>query len=151
MQKTNLESCYFLVKAMSPVLRAATIPARVVNVASVAGVTSSGTGIVYGMTKAAMVQMARGLACEWGKHGIRVNAVAPWMTRTPLLEEAIKANRNQLDKVHAWTPLQRIAQPAEIASAVIFLILPASSFITGQCLNVDGGLTANGFAGVCTE
>ena len=104
MMRTNVDSCYFLAKALGPLLKAAGATAggpaaRIVNVASVAGVTSSGTGIVYGMSKAAMVQMSRGLACEWAKHNVRVNTVAPWMTMTPLLEEALKANPNQLEKV----------------------------------------------------
>ena len=70
---------------------------------------------------------------------------------TPLLEEAIQSNPSQLDKVQAWTPMHRLAQPEEIAAPVCFLLLPASSYITGQVLGVDGGLTAQGFAGPCVS
>ena len=59
-----------------------------VNVSSLAGVRSSGTGVIYAMTKAAMVHMSKALACEWAAYGIRVNCVAPWMARTPMLEAA---------------------------------------------------------------
>ena len=80
---------------------------------------------------------------------IRVNAVTPWMTMTPMLEEAVKANPSQLSKVYDWTPMHRLAQPEEIANPVVFLCLPASSYITGQVVGVDGGLTAQGFDGPC--
>jgi Tropinone reductase 1 len=80
---------------------------------------------------------------------IRVNAVTPWMTMTPMLQEAVKSNPSQLDKVHDWTPMHRLASPEEIANPVVFLCLPASSYVTGQVLGVDGGLTAQGFDGPC--
>jgi len=73
------------------------------------------------------------------------------MTKTPLLEEAIRKNPSQLDKVHAWTPLGRVAEPMEIASAISFLALPAAAFITGQNISVDGGLSVNHFAGPCVD
>mmetsp|Transcript_22395 Transcript_22395/g.52793 ORF Transcript_22395/g.52793 Transcript_22395/m.52793 type:complete len:352 (+) Transcript_22395:229-1284(+) len=80
---------------------------------------------------------------------IRVNTVTPWMTMTPMLEEAVKSNPSQLSKVYDWTPMHRLARPEEIANPVVFLCLPASSYITGQVVGVDGGLTAQGFDGPC--
>mmetsp|Transcript_22394 Transcript_22394/g.52789 ORF Transcript_22394/g.52789 Transcript_22394/m.52789 type:complete len:359 (+) Transcript_22394:229-1305(+) len=80
---------------------------------------------------------------------IRVNAVTPWMTMTPMLEEAVKSNPSQLSKVYDRTPMHRLARPEEIANPVVFLCLPASSYITGQVVGVDGGLTAQGFDGPC--
>lgn len=75
--------------------------------APVAGVTSTGSGAVYAMTKAAMVQLTKTLACEWGPaDGIRVNCVAPWMTSTPLLEAAIKDDPSKMDKVSSTTESQ---------------------------------------------
>eukprot|EP00667_Euglena_gracilis_P017060 EG_transcript_17928 len=147
--RSNMDSCFWLSKLFHPLLRR-TPGACVINVASAAGVTSTGSGAVYAMTKAAMVQLTKTLACEWGPaDGIRVNCVAPWMTSTPLLEAAIKDDPSKMDKVAEWTPLGRPAQPAEQASAIAFLAMPASSYITGQVICVDGGLTANGFAGDC--
>jgi Tropinone reductase 1 len=105
------------------------------------------------MSKAALNQFTKILACEWAARKIRVNAVTPWMTMTPMLEEAVKKNPSQpdsqLDKVKAWTPMHRLASPEEIAGPIVFLSLPASSYITGQVLGVDGGLTAQGFDGPC--
>ena len=150
--RTNMDSAYFLCQQLLPLLQGASSSSSsssVVNVSSAAGVQSSGTGVAYGMSKAALNQMTRGLACEWARHHIRVNAVTPWMTMTPLLEEAVKQNPSQLDKVKQCTPMHRLAEASEIAAAVVFLLLPASSYITGQILGVDGGLTAQGFDGPC--
>ena len=149
MVRTNMDSAFFLCQQLFPLLQAASLSCSVVNVSSAAGVQSSGTGIAYGMTKSALNQMTRGLACEWAQHNIRVNAVTPWMTMTPLLQDAVKQNPSQLDKVQQWTPMHRLADPSEIAAPVVFLLMPASSYITGQILGVDGGLTAQGFEGPC--
>ena len=123
--------------------------ASVVNVASAAGIRSSGTGVVYAMTKAAMVHMSEAMACEWASYGIRVNAVCPWMAMTPLLEAAVAKNPTQLDEVKQATPLGRLGDPADTAGAVAFLCMPASAYVTGQVLAVDGGLAAQGFRGPC--
>jgi tropinone reductase I len=150
MMKTNVDSAYFLSRMFSDLFDSTLIGgATIVNVSSAAGVQSSGTGAVYGMTKAAINQFTRILACEWAARNIRVNAVTPWMTMTPMLEEAIKANPTQLDKVKQWTPMHRLASPDEIAGPICFLCLPASAYVTGQILGVDGGLTAQGFDGPC--
>jgi len=147
MMRTNVDAAYFLSKSCLDLFDSK--GATIVNVSSAAGVQSSGTGIVYGMTKAAMNHFTRTLACEWASRNIRVNAVAPWMTVTPLLEEAVKGDTGALDKVKRSTPMHRLGQPEEVANAVIYLCLPASSYVTGQVLGVDGGLTAQGFDGPC--
>ena len=121
--------------------------ASVVNVASAAGIRSSGTGVIYAMTKAAMVHMSEALACEWAGYGIRVNAVCPWMAMTPLLEAAVAKDPTQLDAVKLATPLGRLGDPADTAGAVCFLCMPAAAYITGQVLAVEGGLAAPGFRG----
>ena len=150
MLRTNLDSCFFLCKELFPLLKSSD-SAAVVNVAAVAGIASSGTGSIYAATKGAMVQLTRALACEWGGHGIRVNCVAPWMTFTPLLKEAVKKDPSQIEEAVAWTPLKRLAVPEELASTVAFLCLPASSYITGQIVAVDGGISAQGFQGPCAK
>jgi Tropinone reductase 1 len=147
MMKTNIDSAYFLCKMMSDVFDSA--GATIVNVSSAAGVQSSGTGAAYGLSKAALNHYSKILACEWAYRNIRVNAVTPWMTMTPMLEDAVKKDPTQLDKVKEWTPMNRLAKPEEIAAPIVFLCLPASSYITGQVLGVDGGLTAQGFSGPC--
>ena len=130
-------------------LRKSTNGASVVNVTSLAGIRSSGTGVVYAMTKAAMTHMSEALACEWAGYGIRVNAVAPWMARTPLLEAAVAKDPTALDAAKAATPLGRLGEPRDTAGAVAFLCMPSAAYITGQVLAVDGGLAAQGFRGPC--
>mmetsp|Transcript_25119 Transcript_25119/g.51309 ORF Transcript_25119/g.51309 Transcript_25119/m.51309 type:complete len:302 (-) Transcript_25119:147-1052(-) len=150
MMTTNIDSAYFLCKELKECLEIAASrrgTASVVNVASAAGVGSTGTGAVYGMSKAAMIQMSKILSCEWAKLNIRVNCVCPWMTMTPMLEEAVKDDPSQLDKVKEWTPMHRLPTVEEVAGPVTYLLMPSSRYVTGQVLSVDGGLSAQAFDG----
>jgi Tropinone reductase 1 len=142
-QEVNLVSCFEMCRLFYPLL-SGSAPSCVVNNASVAGLTHLRTGAPYGMSKAAMIQMTRNLAVEWAAEGIRVNAVAPWYIRTPLADQVLSDadyRREVLDR----TPMGRVGEVEECARAIVFLCLPAASYITGQCLAVDGGFTAFGF------
>jgi Tropinone reductase 1 len=88
--------------------------------------------------------MTKNLAVEWAPWNIRVNAVAPWYIRTPLAEQVLK-NKDYSDEVILHTPMKRIGEPAEVAALVAFLCMPAASYITGQCIAVDGGFSVNLF------
>jgi Tropinone reductase 1 len=90
------------------------------------------------------LQLTRNLAVEWASDHIRVNAVAPWYTMTPLVEKLFE-NKDYLNEILEKTPIGRIASPAEVARVVCFLCMPASSYVTGQCITVDGGFTINSF------
>jgi Tropinone reductase 1 len=142
-QETNLVSCFEMCRLLYPLLLRGA-PSCVVNNASVAGLTHLRTGAAYGMSKAAMIQLTRNLAVEWAKEGIRVNAVAPWYIRTPLAEQVL-VDPNYRKEVLQRTPMGRVGETAECARAIAFLCMPASSYITGQCLPVDGGFTVYGF------
>jgi len=138
----NLTSPVLLSRDLHPQLRAAA-GASVIHVGSVAGQIALPTGVAYGVAKAGLAQAARTLALEWARDGIRVNTVAPWYTRTPLVEPVL-SRPEALAAILARTPLGRIAEPHEVATAVAFLAMPAASYITGQCIAVDGGMTIQG-------
>ena len=116
----------------------------IVNVGSVSGLTHVRTGAAYGMSKAALHQLTRNLAVEWAEDGVRVNAVAPWYIRTRRTSHKL-ADPDYLDDVLQRTPMGRIGEPEEVASAVAFLCLPAASYVTGECIAVDGGFLRYGF------
>ncbi len=118
--------------------------ASIVNVASIAGMLDAETGIPYGMTKAAEIQLTKGLANEWAKYGIRVNTVSPWFTRTPLTAILFQ-NAELIERVLSRTPLNRVAEPQEMAALVAFLAMDKSSYITGQNIALDGGMTVKAF------
>jgi NAD(P)-dependent dehydrogenase (short-subunit alcohol dehydrogenase family) len=119
------------------------LAASVVNVASVAGSVDVGSGSPYGMTKAALIQLTRNLAAEWAEQGIRVNAVSPWYTDTPLVAAVLK-RPDRLQRIIDRTLLNRVAQAEEVAAAVAFLAMDKSSYITGQNIAIDGGMGAKG-------
>ena len=140
---TNLRSAYELSQAAYPLLKASG-NGKIVMVSSVSGLTHTSSGALYGMTKAAMIQLTRNLAVEWAPDGIRVNAVAPWYITTPLASPVLN-NPEKRDGILKRTPMNRIGDADEVASVVSFLSMPASGYVTGQTIAVDGGLMAWGF------
>ncbi len=113
----------------------------IVNVASVNGVSPGPLQGIYSITKSAVINMTQAFAKECGQHNIRVNALLPGLTRTKFaaaLTENEKARDYYLEKV----PLGRVAEPSEMAGAVLFLVSDASSYATGSCVTVDGGYLA---------
>lgn len=115
----------------------------IIIVSSIAGLGASTTIGAYGVTKAADFQLARNLAAEFGPHNVRVNCIAPGLVRTDFAR-ALWENPDTLKTVTRTTPLRRIGEPDEIAGAAVFLASPASSFMTGQAMVIDGGATIAG-------
>ena len=145
LRQTNMDAVFAMCRGAYPLLRASG-EASIVNIVSVAAFRNLGTGTPYAMSKAAVVQMTRTTAAEWAKDGIRVNAVAPWYIRTPLAEPVLN-DPVRLAAVLARTPLGRVGEIEEVAGLTAFLCLPAASYITGQCIAVDGGFSVAGVFG----
>ena len=141
--EVNLFSAFELSRYAHPLLTKHAA-SSIVNVGSVSGLTHVRTGSPYGASKAALHQLTRNLACEWAEDGIRVNSVAPWYIRTRRTSQAL-SDPDYLDEVLERTPMGRVGEPEEVAAAVAFLCLPAASYITGECIAVDGGFLRYGF------
>jgi len=112
----------------------------IVIVSSVGGLTSSTVIGAYNISKAADFQLARNLAAEFGPNNVRVNCIAPGLIKTDFAK-ALWENPDTLKAVTRSTPLRRIGLPGEIAGAAVYLASPASTFMTGQVMVVDGGST----------
>lgn len=140
--ETNLFAPFQLARDLYPHLKQSK-NGKIINIASSAATQDIGTGAPYAMAKAGLLQQTRSLAVEWARDNIRVNAVSPWYTETPLTESVLNdEQRKQL--ILRRTPLNRIADAQEIASIIAFLAMDKSSFITGQNIVADGGMSVKG-------
>jgi NAD(P)-dependent dehydrogenase (short-subunit alcohol dehydrogenase family) len=113
----------------------------IVNVASVAGMTS-GPIHAYTAAKAGVIQITQTLAAEWGRRGVRVNAVSPGFTRTAALEAGIASGALSRDRLARNSAMNRLVEPIEVAHAIAWLLSPASSGVTGANIPVDAGFIA---------
>ncbi|HHT9916381.1 TPA: SDR family oxidoreductase [Legionella pneumophila] len=142
--QTNLTSAFKLCQLAYPLLKKSA-QGNIVNIASISGLIDDASGAPYGMSKAAMIQLGKHLAVEWAQDNIRINTIAPWYIETELTKPAL-SNQEKLNAIISRTPMRRVGQPHEVATLAAFLCMPAASYITGQCIAVDGGFLANGFA-----
>ncbi|MEX2583010.1 MAG: glucose 1-dehydrogenase [Gemmatimonadota bacterium] len=114
----------------------------IVNVASVAGVVGFPRHIAYSASKHGVIGITRSTALEYARKGIRVNAVCPAFTHTPMVDAMLDGTHDLQTKLEAAIPLGRFGRPGEVADAIVYLCTAASSFVTGHSLVLDGGLTA---------
>jgi NAD(P)-dependent dehydrogenase (short-subunit alcohol dehydrogenase family) len=115
----------------------------VVNTASIAGLRGFGKSAAYGASKHGVVGLTRVAALDYASAGVRVNAVCPGVIETAMLEEARASNPRMVEGIAAATPMKRLGQPVEIAELVVWLCSDEASFLTGQAIAVDGGVTAS--------
>ncbi|MBM7692584.1 NAD(P)-dependent dehydrogenase (short-subunit alcohol dehydrogenase family) [Peribacillus deserti] len=141
---TNLKSAFMMSREIGQYMVNAEQGGSIISVSSVAGHVALRTGVVYAATKAAMIQMTKVLAFEWGKHNIRVNSLGPWYFKTPLTEKLLQ-DQEYVQEILQVTPLNRIGELEELVGPAVFLASDASNYITGQTLFVDGGMTIQGF------
>jgi len=134
----NLKGLFFLSQAVARSMREQG-RGKIVNVASTAGITPDILP-VYSISKAGVIMATKVMAQQWAQFNIRVNAIAPGLTKTKF-SEFLWNNKDILPVAMQGTPMHRIAEPHEMVGAVIFLASDASSYVTGQVLAVDGGLT----------
>lgn len=114
----------------------------IVNVSSVSGLVGFPNNIAYAASKHAVIGLTRTAALEYAKKNIRVNAVCPVFTITPLVTEMFEIIGDLKDKLEVAIPMKRFGQASEIADAIVYLCSNAASFITGHSLPIDGGMTA---------
>jgi NAD(P)-dependent dehydrogenase (short-subunit alcohol dehydrogenase family) len=119
----------------------------IVNISSVAGLGGLPRRNAYGAAKAGIASMTRAMACEWAESGVRVNAVAPGYVETALIRKLADDGFVDKDRLRRRIPMARLGTPEEIASVILFLCSPASSYVTGTVLSVDGGWMAFADAG----
>ena len=119
------------------------IRGSIVNVASIMGLSGGGLypNLSYQSTKGAIVNLTRALAVEWATRGVRVNAVAPTWVRTELTQGLFR-DPDLMERVLDMTPMRRLAEPADVAEAIVFLASDRARLITGHTLPVDGGFLA---------
>ncbi len=112
---------------------------------SLYGVVAAPERVGYCVSKAGVAMMAKVLAIEWAKYGVRVNAIAPGYVRTALVEDLAARGRLDVSALERRTPIGRLVEPEEIAQVAAFLASDAASAITGQVVTADGGWTAYGY------
>jgi dehydrogenase/reductase SDR family member 4 len=113
----------------------------VINIASIAGLRPQQHGLVYSFTKAGLIMMTRVYAAEFGRHGVRVNAICPGLIKTDF-SAYFWQDPERLARIEEKQPLPRVGEVEEIAGMALYLASSESSFATGQCFVVDGGATA---------
>src|SRR5579864_5139501 len=139
MVEVNLKSAFRLIRLVAPgMCRRGS--GSIINIASIAGLRPQFEGLMYSMTKAALIMMTKSYALELGPQGVRVNAIAPGLIQTVLSEYYWKDEARLADTLKRQ-PVKHLGQPAEIAEIALMLASDKASYLTGQVITVDGGAT----------
>ena len=138
---TNLKGAFFLSQLFGRRCIERKRPGAIVSMASTHGMIGIPERLVYGVSKAGLIQMTRMLAIEWAAKNIRVNAIAPTTVLTESRQQMLSDPKVRADML-SRIPTGRFATPEEIAAAVVYLASPGAASVTGHTLMVDGGLTA---------
>jgi dehydrogenase/reductase SDR family protein 4 len=141
MVEINIKSALRLVRLIVPKMIERKSGGAIINIASVAGLRPQPGGLLYSFTKAGLIMMTRSWAQEFGQHNIRVNAIAPGLIQTDFSAYFWK-DETRRHRFESAQPIQRIGQPDEIGGMALYLASDEASFVTGQVMVVDGGLTA---------
>jgi dehydrogenase/reductase SDR family protein 4 len=134
----NLKGLFFLSQAVARVMKEKG-GGKIINIASIAGITPDILP-VYSVSKAGVIMATKVMAQQWAQYNIRVNAVAPGLTKTRF-SEALWKNDEILKLAMSRTPMARPAEPEEMVGTIVYLASDASSYVTGQVIAVDGGVT----------
>jgi dehydrogenase/reductase SDR family protein 4 len=137
MVDVNLKSAYRLTRLVAPGMCQRRW-GSIINIASIAGLRPQFHGLLYSMTKAALIMMTQSYAVELGSQGVRVNAIAPGLIQTVLSEYYWK-DESRWEQMLARQPIKHLGQPVEVAEVALLLASDASSYLTGQTIVVDGG------------
>lgn len=137
----TLKAAFFCIQAALPLLLRSADGPNVVSIGSVNGIAAFGNE-AYSAAKAGLMNLTRNLAIRYGHRGVRFNVVAPGTVRSPIWDERLAARPDLLDRIRDLYPLRRLGTPDDIAAACVFLASRDASWITGQTLAVDGGITA---------
>ncbi len=133
----NVKACFLFAKHCFPFTKEKK-NGSIINIGSVEGMKPSlGLGL-YGVSKSALIMLTQSQASEWGKYGIRSNAICPGLIKTKF-SKALWSNEHIMKQVESHLPLQRAADPSEIAGLAVYLASQASSYTTGAVVNADGG------------
>ncbi|WP_346839413.1 SDR family NAD(P)-dependent oxidoreductase [Microbulbifer sp. SAOS-129_SWC] len=140
----NLKGVFFGLKYQLPLMKQRGT-GTILNVSSMAGLGATPKGVSYSAAKHAVIGVTKTAAVENAKHGVRVNAICPFFTLTPMVTE-MDTHGASADEFQTFLasgcPMKRLAQPEEVVTAMLMLLSPRLTYVTGQALAVDGGLSA---------